>query len=135
MKKKPPNELIGCQGHHFLLVIVAIVLVAELHLAIFDVEQAIVRYGDAVSIASHVVEYLLGSSKGRFGIDDPFCLPQRSENSTAAIIEAIIARVRLGRSRSQTRRQLAVISAREGQDIGTCWSEIANEVAKPFWRK
>jgi uncharacterized protein YjiS (DUF1127 family) len=62
-------------------------------------------------------------------------LPLRSENSTAAVIEAIIARVRLWRARSRTRRQLAVMNAREWQDIGTCWSDIADEVAKPFWRK
>ncbi len=57
----------------------AIVLVTELHLAVFDIQQAMVGDGDAVSVASHVVEYLLGSSKGWFGIDDPFCLPERSE--------------------------------------------------------
>jgi uncharacterized protein YjiS (DUF1127 family) len=55
--------------------------------------------------------------------------------STAAIIEAIIARVRLWRTRSRMRRQLAVMNARELQDIGTCRSDIANEIAKPFWRK
>jgi uncharacterized protein YjiS (DUF1127 family) len=63
-------------------------------------------------------------------------LTLRSENSTPAVIEAIIARrVRLWRTRSRTRRQLAVMNAREWQDIGTCWSDIADEVAKPFWRK
>ena len=79
MEQKAPNELIGCQSHHFLLVVVAIVLVTELHLTIFDVEQAIVRYGDAVRVASHVIEYWLGPSKGWFSIDDPFCLPERGE--------------------------------------------------------
>jgi len=43
-------------------------VIAELHLAIFDIQQAMVGNGNAVSIASHVVEYLLGSSKGWFGI-------------------------------------------------------------------
>jgi uncharacterized protein YjiS (DUF1127 family) len=54
--------------------------------------------------------------------------------STPAIIEAIFACVRLWRTRSRTRRQLAVMNARELQDIGTCWSEISDEIAKPFWR-
>jgi uncharacterized protein YjiS (DUF1127 family) len=62
-------------------------------------------------------------------------LPLQSENSTPAVIEAIIARVRLWRTRSRARRQLAVMDARELQDVGTCWSDIADEVAKPFWRK
>jgi uncharacterized protein YjiS (DUF1127 family) len=62
-------------------------------------------------------------------------LPLQSENSTPAVIEAIIARVRLWRTRSRARRQLAVMDARELQDVGTCWSDIADEVAKPFRRK
>jgi uncharacterized protein YjiS (DUF1127 family) len=58
-----------------------------------------------------------------------------SPRSTHPVIEAIIARVRLWQTRSRTRRQLAVMNARELQDIGTCWSDIADEIAKPFWRK
>jgi len=53
--------------------------------------------------------------------------------STFAVIEAILLRVRLWRNRSRVRRQLAVMSERELRDIGTCWSEIADEVGKPFW--
>ena len=79
VEQKAPNELICRQGHGFLLVVIAIVLVAELHLTIFDIEQAVVGDGDAMSVASHVVEYLLGPGKGWFGIDDPFCLPEGSE--------------------------------------------------------
>ena len=32
------------------------------------------------------------------------------------------------------RRELAARSERELQDMGTCWSSIADEVSKPFWR-
>jgi uncharacterized protein YjiS (DUF1127 family) len=42
--------------------------------------------------------------------------------------------VRVWRERSRIRCQLAVMSERELQDIGTCWSEIAAEAGKPFWR-
>jgi uncharacterized protein YjiS (DUF1127 family) len=42
---------------------------------------------------------------------------------------------RLWRERRRIRRQLAAMSARELQDMGTCWSEIAVEAGKPFWRK
>jgi uncharacterized protein YjiS (DUF1127 family) len=61
---------------------------------------------------------------------------QQSRNlpgSTFALIEAIFSHARLWRNRSRVRRQLAVMSERELQDIGTCWSEIADEVGKPFW--
>src|SRR5260370_15349678 len=81
VEQKAANEVIGRQGHGFLLVVIAIVLVAELHLTLFDIQQAVVGDGDAMSVASHVVEYLLGSGKWWFGIDDPFCLPEGSEIS------------------------------------------------------
>jgi len=43
--------------------------------------------------------------------------------------------VRLWRERGRIRRQLAAMNARELQDIATCWSEIAEEIGKPFWRE
>jgi uncharacterized protein YjiS (DUF1127 family) len=58
----------------------------------------------------------------------------RHSGSTPAVIEAILVCVLLWRTRSRTRRQLAAMNARELQDIGTCWSDIADEIAKPFWR-
>jgi hypothetical protein len=67
VEQKAPNELIGGEGHHLLLAAVAVVLVAELHLTIFDVQKTIVGNGDAMSVASDVVEYLLGPGKGGFG--------------------------------------------------------------------
>jgi uncharacterized protein YjiS (DUF1127 family) len=62
---------------------------------------------------------------------------RRSQNlrrSTLAGIGGIVTRVRLWRNRSRIRRQLAVMSARELQDMGTSWAEISDEVGKPFWR-
>jgi uncharacterized protein YjiS (DUF1127 family) len=43
--------------------------------------------------------------------------------------------VLLWRERSRVRRRLAALSDRKLQDIGTCWSEVAIEAGKPFWRK
>ena len=39
---------------------------------LIDVQQAIVRDRHAMGVASDVVQHLFGSSKGPFGIDDPF---------------------------------------------------------------
>jgi uncharacterized protein YjiS (DUF1127 family) len=55
--------------------------------------------------------------------------------STFAIGRAIVAAVLTWRERSRVRRQLAVMSERELQDMGKCWPEIAYEAGKPFWRK
>ncbi|WP_245310925.1 DUF1127 domain-containing protein [Bradyrhizobium valentinum] len=43
--------------------------------------------------------------------------------------------MRTWRERSRARRHLAAMSGRELQDIGTCWSQVANEVIKPFWQE
>jgi uncharacterized protein YjiS (DUF1127 family) len=43
--------------------------------------------------------------------------------------------VRLWCERDRVRRRLAAMNARELQDMGTCWSEIAEEIGKPFWRE
>jgi uncharacterized protein YjiS (DUF1127 family) len=51
-----------------------------------------------------------------------------------AVIEVVLALVRVWRERRRTRGELAGMSDRELQDIGICRSEIANEISKPFWR-
>jgi uncharacterized protein YjiS (DUF1127 family) len=43
--------------------------------------------------------------------------------------------IRGWRERGRVRRRLAAMNDRELQDIGTCWSEIAGEINKPFWLK
>jgi uncharacterized protein YjiS (DUF1127 family) len=60
----------------------------------------------------------------------------------AWLAQALIARVRefratfaLWRNRVRTRRALAQLGERELADIGVCWSQIAEEVNKPFWRE
>jgi len=52
-----------------------------------------------------------------------------------AVAASALALVRTWRERSRARRQLAAMSGRELQDIGTCWAEVADEAAKPFWQE
>ena len=58
------------------------------------------------------------------------------------VLPALVARVRefratlaVWRRRVRCRRALAAMSERELTDIGVCWSQIAKEVNKPFWRE
>ena len=68
-------------------------------------------------------------------ISDDRPLPsQKPAASAFAVIQALIALARVWRERQRIRRQLADMGERELQDIGTCRSEIACEIAKPFWR-
>ena len=73
MEEKPADEFLGRKSHRFRPTFVSVVFPLEAHLASCDIQQAIVRDGDAVGVAADVIEHLLGASKGRLGIDDPFC--------------------------------------------------------------
>ena len=65
---------------------------------------------------------------------------RRHHQSTALIdplvvlVRNILSTVRIWRARAHLRRELAARSERELRDMGTCWSSIADEVSKPFWR-
>ena len=72
VEQESPNELLRRERHSFLLIVVTIVLPLKLNLTVFDVHQAVVGDGHAMSVAAHVVEHLLGSGKRRLGIDHPF---------------------------------------------------------------
>jgi hypothetical protein len=47
-----------------------------LDVAVFDIEQAIVGNGHAVSVAAHVIDYLSRSGKGGLGVNNPFYFPE-----------------------------------------------------------
>jgi uncharacterized protein YjiS (DUF1127 family) len=57
-----------------------------------------------------------------------------SVNALVVLARHIVSMVRIWRARARCRRELAARSERELQDMGTCWSSIAHEVSKPFWR-
>jgi uncharacterized protein YjiS (DUF1127 family) len=51
------------------------------------------------------------------------------------LIGRVQAMVSLWRARVRDRRALAQMSERQRADIGVCWSQIAHEASKPFWRE
>lgn len=57
-----------------------------------------------------------------------------STSAPATLVRNFFAMVRIWRTRARARRELAALGARELQDMGSCWSSIAHEVSKPFWR-
>jgi uncharacterized protein YjiS (DUF1127 family) len=54
--------------------------------------------------------------------------------SLSVPVRNVLSTVRIWRARARVRRELAALSERELQDMGTNWSSIADEVSKPFWR-
>jgi len=77
MEQEAADEFLGREGHCSPGSAVAIVLPAEANLAIVDGEQAVVGNGDAMRVASQVVEDLLRSGEGRLGVNHPFGSAQR----------------------------------------------------------
>jgi uncharacterized protein YjiS (DUF1127 family) len=55
-------------------------------------------------------------------------------NSLVVLVRDFLAIGQIWRARARSRRDLAALGERELQDMGTCWSSIAHEVSKPFWR-
>src|SRR5437764_12915235 len=78
MEQESPDKLIGRQSHGLLLV-VAVVLPTESHMPRIDIQETIIGDGDAVGVATNIVEHLLRTSKGPLRIDHPFFALHRSQ--------------------------------------------------------
>ena len=71
VEQKPPQELLGGQGHLPLFALACVVFPSKGDLAIAKVYDPVVGDGHAMGIASQVVEYVFRSPKGPLGVDHP----------------------------------------------------------------
>jgi hypothetical protein len=71
VNEKTSQKLIGGDRHDFLLAAVGIVFIEKRDLIILKRNQAMVGDGDAVRIASEIVQNMLGTAEGWLGVDDP----------------------------------------------------------------
>lgn len=77
------------------------------------------------------------------GTSVPVHLRQAAPSARRWTMRATLAQAliwfRRWRERSRMRRQLAamlaVMSERDLNDMTVCWSDIENEINKPFWRE
>ena len=72
VKQEAADELDRIEGHDLDAVVVFGIAPAKAHLAVHEIEKPAVGDGDAVGIAGQVLENMLGSAEGWFGIDNPF---------------------------------------------------------------
>ena len=79
MEQKSPDEFVRRKGHGFLLIVIAVVSPVEFHLAIFNVDNPMIRNGHSVRVAADIVHDLLRPSERWLGVDDPFRVSQRIE--------------------------------------------------------
>jgi uncharacterized protein YjiS (DUF1127 family) len=57
-----------------------------------------------------------------------------STDALVVLVWNILPLAQVWRARARFRRELAALSERELQDMGTCWSSVVEEIGKPFWR-
>ena len=81
MQQETAEELGTGESHGALLVVIRIILPAEPDLGIGDGENPMVGDGDAMGIASQVLQNVVRTAKGRLGIHDPILLKQGTQES------------------------------------------------------
>ena len=75
MKEEAAQELLAREGHDFVAVVVAVVLVVELHLIVVEAKDPCVGQGDAVAVARQILHYRVGVGKTGLGVDHPVAGP------------------------------------------------------------
>ena len=78
MKKEPPDKFIGLQRHGLLTVPVGIIFPEERNMAVPDSEDAVIADGDSMGIPAEVLKDPLGAIEGRFAIDEPLLVVEKS---------------------------------------------------------
>ena len=71
MKQKSAYELIRIKDHSFDFIVFLPVAVGKSDPAVINGDDAIVRYGNPVSVAAKILKYLLGTCKRALCIGDP----------------------------------------------------------------
>lgn len=82
MEEEAAEELDSVEGESFFDAPVAVILPAEVDAAVYDLEQAMIGDGDAVSVAAEIVDDLGGAAEGALGVDDPALMGGRPQPTT-----------------------------------------------------
>jgi len=78
MKKEPSDKFIGLQRHGLLTVPVGIISPEKRNIAVPVGEDTVIADGDSMGIPAEVLKDPLGAIKGRFAIDDPLLVVEKS---------------------------------------------------------
>lgn len=77
VKQEAPDELLSVESHRLLLSSIGVVLPAKRDAAVVERNEAIVRDGDAMGIASQVLQDLAWPTERFFRVDNPFGCVER----------------------------------------------------------
>ena len=79
VEQEAANELDRVEGHDAAAVVMPGVSPAKAHLSAVEAEQSSVGDGDAVGVASQVLQHVFGAAEGRLGVDHPLLVAQAGE--------------------------------------------------------
>jgi len=79
MHQEAPQEFVRGQGHHFLPVLVLIVLISESDVSLFQFFQPVIGDGNPVRVAAQVIQNPFRTAEGRLGINDPLAVAERRQ--------------------------------------------------------
>ena len=71
VEEEAAQKLLRREFHHFRAALGRVVGVAKAHDAIADKDQARIGNRHAMGVAAEILQHLLGTAPGRFGIDHP----------------------------------------------------------------
>ena len=77
MQQEAPDQFFTTEGHHLTAVMIAVVLVAQVHRLAIEGTQVTVGEGDAVALAPQVVDDGVGAGQTGLGVEHPFTGPTR----------------------------------------------------------
>lgn len=78
MKQEPSDELVSLERHGLLTVVVCIISPSKGNIAVLVGEDAVIADRNPVSISAEVLKDPLGAIEGRFAIDDPLLVVEKS---------------------------------------------------------
>ena len=79
MQQEAAQKLMHTESHAPLFVLAPRITPAERDLMIFERQQAVTGNSHAMCIAAQIVDHMLGSSEGTFGVHHPILLVNRSQ--------------------------------------------------------
>src|SRR5689334_17380579 len=85
MLEEAAQELFVSKGHRARLAVMRVVLPTKGHFLIRDVEQSVIGDGDAMRVASQVMQNVLGPAKWLFGVHDPVFAKERAQKSAECL--------------------------------------------------
>jgi len=71
VQQEAAQKLIPRKGHQFLLVVVSGVPPTKGNLAVDQRDQSMVGDGHAMGVTAEILEHIVGTAEGWFGVDDP----------------------------------------------------------------